>query len=331
MKNLAIYVRVVCILLCVTVFIGVCFFAASKNSSTAEKKVAAVKETEVQLTTEVTETKIEGESTTEVTEAPIERESTTAIKEDTAERELSTEMVEGATGVQPIKGSMKKGHQSHMLVHNQEEHMLYIGDKTKPAIALTFDDGPSWEPTTRILNVLQTYGVRATFFTMGYKAKTFSEQLVREQELGCEVANHSYSHPKLTAISAAKVKKQITRTSKLVGQVIGENTYLVRPPYGAYNDMVLKQINAPAILWSIDTRDWKTRDADKTVASVLGNVQDGDIILMHDVYEPTAEAVERLVPELIDRGYQLVTVPELAILKGKKLKKGKVYNRIINE
>ena len=318
MKNLAIYVRVVCILLCVTVFIGVVFSVASKKSSTAEKKVAVVDTTEVQITTEVAE-------------APTEGEQTTAIKEGTTEEALSTEIAETAMGVQPIKGSMKKGHQIHMLVHNQEEHMLYIGDKTKPAIALTFDDGPSWEPTTRILDVLQTYGVRATFFTMGYKAKTFSEQLVREQELRCEVANHSYSHPKLTTISAANVKKQITRTRKLVKQATGENTHLVRPPYGAYNDMVLEQIGAPAILWSIDTRDWKTRNADKTVASVLEDVQDGDIILMHDVYEPTAEAVERLVPELIDRGYQLVTVPELAILKGQKLKKGKVYNRITNE
>lgn len=285
MKNLATYIRAVCILLCVTILAGAIFFIVSKNSDTSGKKASA--EPLIQTTEEMTE----------------------------AERLT-------------LQGSVKKGHIMHTYVHNQEEHMLYIGDKTKPAIALTFDDGPSWEPTTRILDVLEAYGARATFFTMGYKAKTFAKQLVRESDLHCEVANHSYNHPKLTAISPAKIKKQISKTSKLVKKATGENTHLVRPPYGAYDDMVLEQIHAPAILWSIDTRDWKTRDADKTVETVLENVKDGDIILMHDVYESTAEAVERLVPELMDRGYQLVTVPELARLKGKKLEKGKTYNRI---
>lgn len=292
MKNFAIYIRVVCVLLCLTVIAGVILSVASKHGSTTKERSSG--------------------------ELPA---LSTEEKTETAQQNTAVEM-------QAYTGSLNKGHSKHTWIHDKEEHMLYIGDMTKPAIALTFDDGPSWEPTTRILDVLEAYGARATFFTMGYKAKTYADQLLREQALRCEVANHSYNHPKLTEISPAKVKKQITRTSKLVKGITGEGTHLVRPPYGAYDDTVLEQIDAPAILWSIDTRDWKTRDAEKTVANVLENVKDGDIILMHDVYEPTAEAVEKLVPELVARGYQLVTVPELAVLKGKKLKKGKTYNRI---
>ncbi len=102
----------------------------------------------------------------------------------------------------------------------------------------------------------------------------------------------------------------------------------MRPPYGAYNSSVLSCVGVPAILWSIDTRDWEHRNADRTVSNVLTQVKDGDIILMHDIHKATVDAAERLIPELKRRGYQLVTVSELAKYKQKSLSAGNVYTAI---
>lgn len=293
MKNIGIYIKVVCILMCFTVILGGGLTLASEFGTQA-----------VQVQTA----------------APV------AVSVAAAHGR----QMEEADGIsQSSDGMDKKGRRTpETPVQDIKEKMIYIGNKSQPAIALTFDDGPSDEPTNRILDVLEQYQVRATFFVMGYKAERYAEQLKREKTLRCEIGNHSYDHPQLTTISDSSVKKQISRTSKLIKKITGEKTHLVRPPYGACNENVLSLIKAPAILWSIDTRDWKTRNAEKTISNVLENVQDGDIILMHDVYDATAEAVEELVPELIAQGYQLVTVPELALLKGTTLKKGKSYNRL---
>ncbi|MDE5965341.1 MAG: polysaccharide deacetylase family protein [Lachnospiraceae bacterium] len=340
MKNIAVYIRVLCILFCVTVALGGIFTVlADQKKKTVQQTAAAGKNTAVS-DTEASETTKEigdvvAEADSPATEVPQETEMVTG-----AEVPQGTEMVTeaevqpalpymGASGAAAV---MKKGHRmsdgGKADVMTQMEH---IGNPDQPAIALTFDDGPSDGPTDRILDVLEQYQAHATFFVMGYRVEKFADQINRAISLGCEIGNHSYNHPKLTAISESKVEKQIKRTKDQIKKAAGVTPCLVRPPYGAYNDTVLSLIKAPAILWSLDTRDWKTRNADKTVEAVLDNVQDGDIILMHDLYEPTAEAVERLVPELIDRGYQLVTVPELAALKGRKLKKGKTYIRLTAE
>jgi peptidoglycan/xylan/chitin deacetylase (PgdA/CDA1 family) len=109
---------------------------------------------------------------------------------------------------------------------------------------------------------------------------------------------------------------------------VGHNTATVRPPGGAYNATVKASVNAPIILWSIDTLDWKTRNAQTTINTVLSNVQDGDIILMHDIHTQSVDAALYLIPELQRRGYTLVTVSELAEAKGVTLQPGQVYTRI---
>ncbi len=323
MKSLAFYIRLVCILFCITlVMIGTFSLLAKSSRETAKQVDDTIEDTE-----EMREKLAAGsEDTAAESVVPSEVEVTepTAVASEEADEEPIA-----AVGMLP---TMKKGHRTQVPGdRNIGEGMAYVGNKTQPAIALTFDDGPSKNPTTRILDVLESYQVHATFFVMGYKAEDYADQLNRAKALGCELGNHSYNHPKLTAISDSKAEKQISRTRKLVKKVTGTAPSLVRPPYGSYNDTVLSLLKAPAILWSLDTRDWKTRDADSTVNAVLSDVKDGDIVLMHDVYEPTADAVERLVPELIDRGYQLVTVHELAALKGEKLKKGKTYIRLTAE
>ena len=191
-------------------------------------------------------------------------------------------------------------------------------DPSRPMIALTFDDGPA-APDNRILAALEAVGGRATFFMVGQNVKGHPDIIRRMMADGCELGNHSWSHPQLNKLSAGEVRSQINRTNDAIAAVAGHGATVMRCPYGATGGSVksvLGDMGYASILWSIDTLDWKTRNASSTVNSVLNNVKDGDIILMHSLYGATAEAVETMVPELVRRGYQLVTVSELAAARG---------------
>ena len=191
-------------------------------------------------------------------------------------------------------------------------------DPSRPMIALTFDDGPA-APDNRILAALEAVGGRATFFMVGQNVKGHPDIIRRMMADGCELGNHSWSHPQLNKLSAGEVRSQINRTNDAIAAVAGHGATVMRCPYGATGGSVksvLGDMGYASILWSIDTLDWKTRNASSTVSSVLNHVKDGDIILMHSLYGATAEAVETMVPELVRRGYQLVTVSELAAARG---------------
>ena len=197
-------------------------------------------------------------------------------------------------------------------------------DPDKPMVALTFDDGPRRESTERILDVLEQYNCHATFFIVGSRAKKEKKSLKRAAELGCDIANHSYSHPRLNTLNSAGIKNQIRKTDDIIKKLTGRKVQFVRTPYGQ-GGRILKYINHPVILWNIDTLDWKTLNAKKIVKAATANVEDGDIILMHDIYNSTAEAVETIVPKLIEKGFQVVSVSELFKYKKIKPKKHKVY------
>lgn len=201
-----------------------------------------------------------------------------------------------------------------------------IIDSDKPMIALTFDDGPNKSTTVPILDILKEYNGVGTFFILGNRVAGNENLLKRMVSDGNEIGNHSFNHKQLTVISSSEVKSQIDKTQEAVLQVIGSAPKVMRPTYGSYNSKLRSQIDMPMILWSIDTLDWKSKDANLVANHVLDNVKDGDIILMHDIYKSTADAVKILVPELISRGYQLVTVSELYELKGEALQVGNIYS-----
>jgi len=198
--------------------------------------------------------------------------------------------------------------------------------KKEKAIALTYDDGPS-KYTNKILDCLEKYGAKATFFVVGNSVYAYPDALERAHTLGMEIGNHTMSHPKLTSISVASALSELNKNASVVENVTGKRPTLVRPPYGSYNQSIINSVGLPFILWSIDTLDWKTRNAQKTVNAILSDVSDGDIILMHDLYLSTAEATEIIVPKLIDMGFDLVTVSELAERKGVSLGT-KSYNKL---
>ena len=155
--------------------------------------------------------------------------------------------------------------------------------------------------------------------TLQMAGKAIRTVIRRMMADGCELGNHSWSHPQLNKLSAGEVRSQINRTNDAIAAVAGHGATVMRCPYGATGGSVksvLGDMGYASILWSIDTLDWKTRNADSTVNSVLNNVKDGDIVLMHSIYSQTAAAVERIVPALVQRGFQLVTVSELAAARG---------------
>lgn len=206
----------------------------------------------------------------------------------------------------------------------EEQENKRIIDPDKPMIALTFDDGPS-RYTPEILEVLKENNSAATFFVLGSEVNKFKDTLNQMIEEGNEVGNHTYNHRDLTKVSDEELYKQIQGTDDLVYNASGYTPAIMRPPYGASNDELNKKISKPVIKWSIDTRDWENRNVEMITNEIFENVKDGDIILMHDLYDSTAEAAKIVIPQLVEMGYQLVTVSELSEYRGVSLTAGQQY------
>ena len=199
-------------------------------------------------------------------------------------------------------------------------------DPSKPMVALTFDDGPQPSVGNRIMDCLAQYGGKATFFMVGERVGSYKTEVQRMVAEGHEVANHTMNHKYLQKLGAAQIQAQVNNGNDAIQAACGVRPTLLRLPGGNHNAAVLANAGMPMIQWNIDTLDWKTRNADKTVAAVLNHVKDGDIILMHELYGATGDAVLRIVPELHKRGFQMVTVSQMAAAKGKTLEAGKLYS-----
>lgn len=191
-------------------------------------------------------------------------------------------------------------------------------------IALTFDDGPNYN-TNKVLDVLAKYNVKATFFVLGSKVMNNKKILKREYDSGMEIGNHTFNHLLLTKYKENVIKGEIDKTSSVIFEVTGRYPKLLRPSYGVYNNIVKKIGNMPIIIWDIDTLDWKYHNSKRIASRVINKVKDGDIILMHDIYSATANSLNIIIPELQNRGYTFVTIPELFYYKEITLEKGMVY------
>lgn len=197
-------------------------------------------------------------------------------------------------------------------------------DPDEPMVALTFDDGPG-KRTGEILDALEKYNAHATFFMLGQKVSSFQKEVRRMKKIGCELGSHSYDHTNLAKLDDKGIKKQMSDTNDSLKKASGSLASVMRPPYGSINDTVKANVGLPMILWNIDTLDWKTRNVQKTIDAVMDHVEDGDIILLHDIHTETVDAAIELIPMLEDAGYQLVTVSEMAAAKGVELKDGGKY------
>ncbi len=207
------------------------------------------------------------------------------------------------------------------------EHAYYYDpdlDANKPIIALSFDDGPSIY-TKRVLAALEKYGAKATFFMVGYNLDTYADEVKAVYEAGCEVANHTTDHSHLIKFGEAEIRKKVFDNEEAINKIVPVGEVPLRPPYGDINDTVKKVVNRPMFNWSVDSLDWKTRNADSIVAQIKQDAKDGYIILMHDIYQTTAEATERILPWLIEQGYQVTCISNMFNARGEETKPGHLY------
>lgn len=182
-------------------------------------------------------------------------------------------------------------------------------------VALTFDDGPHGVLTPRILDVLDRYGVKGTFFVLGKNVSLYPQVVKRASKAGHEIANHSWSHPKLTALSYDRVRSELSRTNEAICRATGKYPALMRPPYGAMNSSLLHSIystfGTPVVMWDVDTNDWRKPGVQTVINRAVNGAKPGSVILVHDIHASTADAVEGIVRGLQARGFRLVTVSEL--------------------
>ncbi len=199
-------------------------------------------------------------------------------------------------------------------------------DPSKPMVALTFDDGPHPAVGNQIMDCFEQYGGRCTFFLVGDRVASRASEVQRMVAEGFEVGNHTMNHKYLDSLSASAIQQQVNQCNDAIQSVCGVRPTIMRLPGGNINSTVRANTGMPMIQWSVDTQDWKTRSTSSTVSAVLNNVKDGDIVLMHELYESTGNAVLQIVPELVNRGYQLVTVSEMAAARGYTLQAGQTYS-----
>lgn len=197
-------------------------------------------------------------------------------------------------------------------------------------IALTFDDGPIGA-TEEFVHSLTELDVECTFFMLGYLIESYPEAVEAMVEGGHQIASHSYDHPNLAESSQDKAYNQLSTTENLLSEIDGKSGHYIRCPYGAANDYVKSIANGPLIHWSVDTEDWKTRNADAVYSAIMNNVYDGCIILCHDIYDTTRAGVLRAIPDLKAAGYELVTVEELLKRRGVDIQNGGTYFYGLNE
>ena len=185
-----------------------------------------------------------------------------------------------------------------------------VANKT---IALTFDDGPG-PYTEKLLDILDKYDAKATFFLIGSKVSGQASVVRSIQARGHQLGNHSWSHPELPKLSVDQIAGEIDRTNEAIRQATGVKPSILRPPYGAVNGVVLEQLrlrNMSSILWSVDTRDWADRNSQIVCSRAVADARNGAVILMHDIHPTSVNAVPCILDSLKQQGYSFVTVQNL--------------------
>ncbi len=217
------------------------------------------------------------------------------------------------------------------------DSLVKMEEQEVKVVALTFDDGPlefaKESSAMSILHTLKEHEQHATFFYVGEKInKENQKEIEYAKSIGCEIGNHGLSHREFTKLSKEEIGEELNTTNELLAKITGDSAYHTRLPYLSCNEMICKAIETPIISCSIDSRDWdgvSTEDIIDTILTAESNGElDGAIVLMHETYYTTASAVQYLVPLLIKKGYQLVTVSELAAIKKVTLKSHHVYTRL---
>ena len=195
----------------------------------------------------------------------------------------------------------------------------------KKLVALTFDDGPSNLTTPTLLDTLKNRDVPATFFVLGNMARNNPELVKRMEKEGHDIASHTMYHQNLIRITPAAVQSDINEANSVFWDILDHAPKYTRPPYGNINDAVRNNVGTPMILWSVDTLDWKSKNPDAIVSTAMSEIYDGAIILMHDIYPTSVDAIPTLIDKIRESGYEFVTITELAKVRNVSLENGAVY------
>lgn len=200
-------------------------------------------------------------------------------------------------------------------------------EDTEPTayMALTFDDGPSQKYTPQLLDGLKERDVHATFFLVGNLAEVNDALVWRIAAEGHQIGNHSYDHAQLSEMTEWETKQDIKKCDEILRDILGQGDYWVRPPYGMMTEGECACMDTPLIKWSVDTEDWKSKNVDSILDILYRDCFDGCIILFHDCYETSVEAVLAAIDHLSSQGVRFVTVEELFAIKGITPEKGKTY------
>ena len=194
---------------------------------------------------------------------------------------------------------------------------LSHGSRDGKCIALTFDDGPHPRYTPQILELLEKYGIKATFFMIGSNVNLYPDLAKKVSEAGHEIGSHTYSHPHMLKITSKQLLAEIRRTESVFSAIGLPMPTLFRPPEGYRTKeqcALLSEAGYRVVVWSLDTHDWKSTPSKEIVRYVYENIEGGDILLFHDYISgenTTITAIEQLVPLLLADGYQFVTVSDL--------------------
>lgn len=256
-------------------------------------------------------------------------------KGNTSEMPEPGEEDEGIIGIEPETGDSdeeeentepeESGTEEITDVPNQDTKEERVIDPEKPMVALTFDDGPYRNNTKVIMDLFEQYGGRATFFVVGYHLDVYTEATLEAYRRGFQIGNHTLNHPALRQISDAEGMAEIEGLNRKLNELGIPGEVMLRPPYGEFTQYLQENLTVPMIGWNVDSADWLTKDAENIYERVVGKVKDGDIVLLHDLHDATAEAMQRVVPALVEQGFQLVTVEELFRVKGIVPQAGEYY------
>ena len=295
---------------CSMAFAAMTLFAGCGNTTDTSSTEEAVQTTEAETTEqETTESETETLQTEETTTEEVTTEEVTTVEE--------TEETTEEDGLWDNKADIS-----------------WI-DPEKPMVAFAFDDGPKSTAETsssmRIQKALSDNGQHATFFYWGNSLNdSTAEEIRMAYEAGFEIGNHTWSHPYLTELTEEEAAEDIEKMRQALEDITGEKEFLIRAPYLSTNATVLAIPNVPFVSCGIDTKDWNNATAeeieDKIITAYENGTLENQILLMHETYNTTAEAVEYLVPYLVENGYQIVTVSELFKANGVEMQNGVVYN-----
>lgn len=224
--------------------------------------------------------------------------------------------------------SIKKGNALKSDTDNKKEIKRirdYKEFEGKKIVALTFDDGPAHSKTETLLTEFEKRNIRASFFVLGELALKQPDIVKKAYDAGHTIGSHTYDHKNLKKIDDEQLAYEVNHTNGILKEIIGTDIKYIRPPYGGYNSDILNKVDMSFILWSVDTLDWKLKDADKIADYMINNIEDGDIVLLHDIHVETIDGVIKAVDLMLAEGYAFVSLEELISYKEIDIQTHKAY------